>query len=273
MARRSTKIGPLTWVFIAIATLAFAAALAVIISLMTGRVALTNAQYYLVLIPLGLGAAGFLFGALRSQAKYSGQSSYGNLELRGPAVLFIIIVAGGLFANQSTAFPLTVRVHGPGGPSDVIREGTVTVYLDDVGRDGQIDARGAVTFPGVPSAFDGEPVSVVADVPGFVLPADTPFVIPESHVITLRLVPREYATPVRGSVRDSAGQAVPGATVSFDNGAHSAVSDDQGNFSVVLPVAPGSVVSLVVSNSGRIVFEENVTVSEQPPLRIVIGGR
>lgn len=272
MSPRSSKLAPRAWVFVTGAGLLFAVAVAVMFSFSTGRLELPNGLFYLILIPLGLAAAGFLFGAMRSQAKYVGQSSYGNLELSGPAVVFALVVAGGLLANQTTTFPLTIRVHGPGGPADVIRQGKLTVDLGDVRRDADINSRGEVTFPGVASSLEGVAISVIPDVPDFELRSAVPITIPENHVITLELARREYSTTVRGGLRNEAGQPVRGATLSFDHGAVTTVSDQEGNFSVAIPKAPGSTVALVVTASGRIVYEENVTISADQPLRIVLRG-
>ncbi len=50
-----------------------------------------TAHFYL-LIPLALVPIGFLFGALRSYAKYTGKVMNGTLQLGGPAVLYLIIL-------------------------------------------------------------------------------------------------------------------------------------------------------------------------------------
>src|SRR6202043_726504 len=53
-----------------------------------GRLGLTGNLYYLVLLPMGLAAAGFLFGVLRSYARYSGKRLGGVWELGGPIIGF-----------------------------------------------------------------------------------------------------------------------------------------------------------------------------------------
>src|SRR5580693_6830864 len=57
-----------------------------------GRLGLTGNLYYLVLLPMGLAAAVFLFGVLRSYARYSGKQLGGMLELSGPIVAFVLVV-------------------------------------------------------------------------------------------------------------------------------------------------------------------------------------
>jgi hypothetical protein len=46
-----------------------------------GRLGLTGNLFYIVLLPMGLAAAGSLFGVVRSYARYSGKQLGGMLEL------------------------------------------------------------------------------------------------------------------------------------------------------------------------------------------------
>jgi hypothetical protein len=74
-----------------------------------------------VLLPLGLAAAGFLFGVLRSYASYRGKHLGGVLELGGPIIAAAMVVIGGFVLVPSPAtFPITVYVHGERGPQDVV---------------------------------------------------------------------------------------------------------------------------------------------------------
>ena len=123
MPSKQKQLGGLTWVYVTGAGFAISLAAAILLMALVGRTSLPDGLYYLILIPLGLACAAFLFGAMRGYAKYSGQVFAGNLELRGPVVLFLLVILLGMYANRATDFSLTVRVHGPGGPTDVIRDG------------------------------------------------------------------------------------------------------------------------------------------------------
>lgn len=74
-----------------------------------GRLGLTGNLYYLILLPMGLAASGFLFGVLRSYARYRGKQLGGVFELGGPILAFAMVVIGGfvLVPNLAT-FPFTV---------------------------------------------------------------------------------------------------------------------------------------------------------------------
>jgi len=129
---------------------------------------LVNQIYYMVLIALGLGAAGSLFAGIRSIAKYRGENSWGTLELSGPPVVFALVVGAGIYFSPSPRpFGLTVFVHGPGGLQDLIlhNEGRVALDVGPERRMEQIGEKGSAFFPAIPPDYRGKdvPVSVIAD--------------------------------------------------------------------------------------------------------------
>jgi len=56
------------------------------------RFGLSQQVYYLTLVLMGLVAAGFLFGVLKSSATYVGKFWGGTLRLGGPAVVFFLVL-------------------------------------------------------------------------------------------------------------------------------------------------------------------------------------
>jgi hypothetical protein len=114
---------------------------------------LTGNLYYLVLLPMGLAAAGFLFGVVRSYARYSDKQLGGMLELGGPIVAFLLIVIlGFVLVKPVTTFPLTVYVHGKDGPQDLVLRNSGDVLLD-LGLDRRrqpIGSEDRPTFPRSP---------------------------------------------------------------------------------------------------------------------------
>ena len=268
------RITQLKWVYISGA--AFLVTLLSVVGLIAFAGQLTfipNSLYFVVLIPLGLAAAAFLAGAMRSHAKFSGKMSYGTIELAGPVVVFGLVVLGGLLlANPVATFPLTVRVHGPGGQSDIVRQGTLMVDLGADRRTKPIGAEGEVVFAGIPAALVGKPIRLLPDVPGYRPHSDEPVVIPEDHIIELELGRLESATRVRGTVLDSADRTVRNAILSFDGGSVIATSDTLGSFTALIPMEPGNVVVVTVTLKGRLVYDESITLAESPPLKIRIRG-
>jgi hypothetical protein len=227
--------------------------------------------YFVILVPLGLVAAGFLFGAMRSHATWKGTTPSGTLELGGPVVILCLVILAGMRANTVETFALTVRVHGPGGPSDVVREGQVTADLGGVRRNATIGSNGEVVFGEVPAELDGTAVRLFATVPGLTSDGDAKAVmIPASHVIELGLVAQRFLTMMRGSVRDWRGRAVRNATVDLNAGVATAVTDSAGNFAVAVVSPPGTVVPLSVSVQGVVQYDNSVTVADEPALRITL---
>ena len=92
---------------------------------------LTGNFYYLILLLLGLTAAAFLFGAMRSYARYRGRQLGGALELGGPVVGCAFVVIGGLaLVKNPTTFPLTVYVHGEGGAAQLVLRKSGHILVD-----------------------------------------------------------------------------------------------------------------------------------------------
>lgn len=273
MAARSPTVRPRVWLYVSAVALLVTLSGAVAYVAYAGQLSfIPNWLYYLLLLPLGFAAAAFLSGAMRSHAKFTGKVSYGTLELTGPAVVAGVVIAGGLlFANRETTFSLTVRVHGPAGPSDVVRAGSVTLDLGQSRRSAPISADGQAIFAEIPSSLAGESIRLIPDVSGYEAGSDDPVSIPSSHVVDLALRRAVYATTVSGVVTDADDRTVSGAVVSFGGGAATASTDASGHFAVSVPFAPGSMVALSVAKDGRILIDNTVTVAEQPPLRLRIG--
>ena len=265
-------VGRLKWVYISGAAFAIALGAAIAFVVVAQRVRIPNGLYFIILIPLGLTAAAFLFGAMRSHATYKGTSTFGTLELGGPVVVLGLIVVGGMIANRTETFALTVRVHGPDGVSDIIRDGRIIADLAGVRRTSVIGADGEAVFADVPSDLEGQRIRLIAEVPTFTADsAAERVIVPRSHIIELGLRPRRFLTSVRGTVLDRAGRTVRNAAIDFGAGAARTLTDATGNFATVLRVAPGTVMPVTISLNGVVVVDESVTVSEREQYRFTIG--
>jgi len=70
--------------------------------------------YYLLLLILGLAAAAFLFGAMRSTATLQGKHLGVAFDIGGPAAGALLVVVGGFWLTKPPpTFDLTVRLSGP----------------------------------------------------------------------------------------------------------------------------------------------------------------
>ncbi|HSS50153.1 MAG TPA: carboxypeptidase-like regulatory domain-containing protein [Thermoanaerobaculia bacterium] len=198
------------------------------------RLGLTGNFYYLILLPLGLAVAGFLFGALRSYARYQGSHLGGTLELGGPVVGFALVVLGGfLLPPPATNFPLTVYVHGKAGPHELVLRDKGSVLLDLGGdrRSEPIGAKGQAYFPEIPASFRGQMVNVSLDAAGYELADPDPKrrLDGTSLYLPVRKKPAHFA----GDVRDEEGNPVAGANVSIAG--VQATTNAIGRFEILIP--------------------------------------
>ena len=195
---------------------------------------ITGNLYYVVLVPLGLSAAAFLFGALRSYAQYRGKQFGGVLELGGPVVLFLLVLILGFWLPKPASnFPLTVYVYGPGGPHDLILRGSGYVMLDiggerkkrPVGNDGE------AVFSEIPANFRGQEVPIALDADGYELvDAHQKAELTQDNVyVEVRKKPGR----IRGYVHDDKGR--PLAKVSIEVAGLAASTDAVGYFDLTIP--------------------------------------
>jgi len=143
MSKQPGGISKLTWIYISGAASLFFLVLAILMILFAPNITgagITKSIYYIVLIPVGLASAAFLFGALRSSAKYSGKTSYGTIELTGPVVIFCLVVIGGFyFATPDSEFLLTIRTNLVNEPDKILNHGLLILDIGDQRLDKQLN--------------------------------------------------------------------------------------------------------------------------------------
>jgi hypothetical protein len=103
--------------------------------------------FYLLLIPWALSCAAFLFGAMRSYARFTYKHLGSFLELGGPVVVFCLVLLGGfkLVPRPPETVDLAVRAAGDDNP--LITSGEVTLELPGlphakIGPDGEANFKG-----------------------------------------------------------------------------------------------------------------------------------
>jgi len=191
--------------------------------------------YYIVLLPLGLSAAAFLFGILRSHARYNGKSNYGNLELSGPVVVFVLVVIGGFYLPKPApeSFEFTVFVQGEGGFGNIVlsNEGEVLVQLGADIRAEKIGDKGQAEFKNIPAKFRGQNVSVTVKADGFeVLNPSAKYSL-SGDGLTIQV--RRKAAIVSGNIVDTNGQLISNAKIRI--GEIETNATDLGHFAIILP--------------------------------------
>jgi len=272
MSGQQDRISPLTWVYISGAASLFFLLLAFVMIFFTSTLSsmgITKSMYYLVLIPVGLTSAAFLFGALRSRAKYSGKTSYGSLELTGPVVIFCLVIIGGFyFASPESEFLLTIRTIDISDPEKILNNGSLIIDLGDQRLTKTLNDNGEVMFSGLSNRFIGKPVKIIPQIKSYKIKGDNFITVPENKVIYLELEKRIDSTLVRGMVINDGGNPVDSVFIDIESGIASAVSDDKGRFSVIVPASEGEILLLSAVKNGMTGYRDYITVSDKGSILI-----
>jgi hypothetical protein len=247
-----------------ISWLAFATSILAVIILLAfpttvSRLGITGSIFFLALVALGLCSAGFLFGALRSRAKYKGTIGTGTLELGGPVVVLLMIILLGKQYAPDTKTSLIVRLHGPNGLSDKILTGRVTVDLGGDRREKDVTS-GEVQFNEIPQAVRAEQILVIPSVPDYMPKITNAVDFPADGVLYMEMDPVTYSSVLRGTLLSTHGLPIKAADVRIDDGAASGVTDGFGNFAITVPVKVGRTVKLVAVLNGKSIYSHEVTV-------------
>ncbi|MGE5797299.1 MAG: hypothetical protein ACM34N_10975 [Ignavibacteria bacterium] len=272
MDKQPDKISKLTWVYISGAASLFFLVAAILMIFLSPRLTefgITKSFYYIILIPVGLASAAFLFGALRSSAKYSGKTSYGSIELTGPVVIFCLVIIGGFyFASPESDFLLTIRTVVPAKPEKIINDGSIIVDFGDQRLDKKLNENGEVMFSGVSSKFIGKPVNIFPQIKGYKIKEGNSISIPENRIIYLELTERIDSTLLRGMVINDKGDPEDSVFIDIESGVASAASDDKGRFSIVVPASAGETLLLTAVKNGTTLYRDFITVTERGSITI-----
>ena len=215
------------------------------------RYGLLQQVYYLVLVLMGLTAAVFLFGVLQSSATWAGEVLGGTLRLSGSIVCFALVVIGGYYSiPKPTFFPLTVYVHGDGGPRDIVLRNTGQVFLtlgpeishESIGENGQ------AIFPRIPADFRGQ------QVPGWVESEDyealnTTVAIAGSSV-DLIVKKKIKIFRLAGTVLDKQGKPLPSVHVALPTYHLDATTNSDGRFEFQVNADREEMVDLTAEKQG-----------------------
>ena len=272
MNKKPDQISKITWVYISGAASLFFLILAVLMIAFAPNITgmgITKSIYYIVLIPIGLTSAAFLFGALRSSAKYSGKSSYGSIELTGPVVIFCLVVIGGFyFAAPESEFLLTIRTNVVGEPEKILSRGSLILDIGDQRINRQLGENGEVSFAGVPSRYLGKPVNIIPQIKGYKIKGSSSISIPDSRIIYLELEERKDSTLLRGRVINEIGNPVDSVFVDIESGLASAVTDANGIFTIIVPASKGETLLLTALRRGKTGYRDYITIPERGSIDI-----
>jgi hypothetical protein len=230
-----------------------------------------NQVFYLLLIPWALVCAAFLFGAMRSYARYKGKHPGRALELGGPVVLFCLVMVGGfkLVPAPPATFDLTVRPHGAHGAAPVITSGEITIDLDNDRRSKSINANGEADFKGVPAKFKGATVGVLPQVEGYQEEWQHLHVKGDVLEVTLQPAPPPV-TSLTGSIIPPPGNWASLRLV-VDGQRGEGKVDGLGRFALQVKGKEGDTIRLKIYDGTKLVFDDFETLPG--PLTLSLIGR
>lgn len=276
MSKQPNQISKLTWVYISGAASLFFLVFAILMILFAPNITgmgITKSIYYIVLIPVGLTSAAFLFGALRSSAKYSGKSSYGSIELTGPVVIFCLVVVGGFyFASPESEFLLTIRTNVVDEPEKILSHGSLILDIGDQRIEKQLSENGDVSFAGVPSRYLGKSVNIIPQIKGYKIKGSRLILIPDNRIIYLELEERKDSTLLRGRVINEIGNPVDSVFIDIESGLASAVTDASGLFTIIVPASKGETLLLTALKNGNTGYREYITLPDKGSIEIRFGN-
>jgi hypothetical protein len=190
--------------------------------------------FYVLLLPLGLSAAAFLFGAMRSYARYMGKVFSGMLELGGPVVLFIMVAAGGFVLVPDTdPFDFTIILRDSNRKTVLKDQGKIIITFGNRIEEGEIDKNGSVYFKGIPAKFRNKEVPIEIDASGWQFANDRTTCKLKNNNATIIIERHKCLATVSGSVKDSEGNFIGGAIVvvkGIDD-----KTDENGRFLIQIP--------------------------------------
>jgi hypothetical protein len=272
MSTKPDQISKLKWVYISGAGSLLFLVLAILMILFAPSIAslgITKSLYYIVLIPVGLTSAAFLFGALRSSAKYSGKTSYGSIELTGPVVIFCLVVIGGFyFAAPESEFLLTIRTNVVDEPEKILNHGSLILDIGEQRIDKKLGENGEVSFAGIPSRYLGKTVNIVPQIKGYKIKGNSLILIPDNRIIYLELEERRDSTLLRGRVINENGNPVDSVIIDIESGLASSVTDVNGIFTIIVPAAKGETVLLTALKNGTTGSRELITIPERGSIEV-----
>jgi hypothetical protein len=268
------KIAPITWLFVSLVGFILFILVFAGIIVYSKQISISTPVYFFLAVILALVATAFLAGAMRSVARYNATFQNKSLYIAGPALIFIIILYIAYeYRPQNQGGPLSLSVLFTGPPGALVQSGTVYVRIGQYANTEEISQRGTASFTGINADYRGEQIDISADIEGYLLDtARTRYRLSETgeHTnLTIRLKRAGHHTAVRGKVMLPEKKGIPAARIIFQGVDSVYTTDSLGNFSVVLPLKPGSETRVIVMKGPLEIYNSLRTVSENDYLSIV----
>ena len=129
---------------------------------------ISNKFFFVLLVPLGLATAAFVFGGMRAYATISGKQNDTKWEVAGPAAgTLLVVVAGFLLVPDNPPFSITARFRDTDGR--LLTNGSATIYPGQKGDKQPITSAGDATYKEIADDFRGTRTRIDLEAPGYLL--------------------------------------------------------------------------------------------------------
>ncbi|QEM12768.1 hypothetical protein [Mucilaginibacter rubeus] len=271
-AEANKAVSPLSWVIITGLGFVLFVGAAVTLMIFSNKSANMSAQvYFFLLIFAALIASGFLFGALKAHAKYSGQLHNGTLALGGPAVIFCLIIYFGLkLSPTADSFDIKFIVFADESKNELVDGGVLKVLFNK--PDSARVENGTVIFNDLPASLLGKRITVTPAVAGYYRQSQQVTIPLDGHTsIELHLKKKPDSLKVSGLVVDIQGQPVPDVLIVLADGQYKTNADQLGNFILILPIKDGTELPVRVYMGKKLRFNSTQIFSSKVPLTLQLN--
>lgn len=262
-------ISSLSWVIITgLGFILFIIAAVILIIFSSNANNLNSQVYFFLLVFIALIASGFLFGTLKSHAKYSGHVSNGTLELGGPTVIFCLIIYFGLkLAPTVSSFSLKFIVFGSANKNELVNSGLLKALFNK--PDSVKIENGVAAFTDLSTTLLGQKISVIPVVNGYYQQSQDVTIPADGHTpIELHLKKQADSLTVSGLVIDTHGQPISNVQIVIADGLYKTNSDQLGNFRLTLPIKDGAELPVRIYNKNKLRYNNSQVFSSKIPLTL-----
>jgi hypothetical protein len=271
-AEANKAITPLSWVIITGLGFVLFVAAAIILMIFSNKAANLSPQvYFFLLVFVALIASGFLFGALKAHAKYSGKLYNGTLALGGPAVIFCLIIYFGLkLSPVADSFDVKFIVFGDESKNELVNGGLLKALFNK--PDSARIENGVVTFNEQPANLLGKSITVTPAVAGYYRQSQQVTIPLDGRTpIELHLKKQADSLTISGLVIDMQGQPVPDVLIVLADGLYKTNADQLGNFSLTLPIKDGTELPVRIYRDKKLRFNSTQIFSSKVPLTLQLN--
>ena len=225
--------------------------------------------YFFLLVVIGLIAAAFLFGAMRSYAKYNGKAAGGTLELGGPVVLLIIIIYLGykFKPEEQKAFGITFNFFSADKDSAEISNGTVSLYYGAAVSRKQFSG-GQAVFAEIPQQHSGTSATIIAEARDYETKKQQINLPSAGRAYNIYLQHTKDSVLMRGNIIGAKGKPLANATVIINDGLFETTTNAYGNFTLTLMLKDGAEVRVKVYKDDKLLYNALTIISSQTPVNI-----